>query len=214
MLRQNKPGAQMRKLTKCILFFMVCILGGAITGHTFAQDVPRAALAYRADLTRIAHNTWGLNAPTPVFAAQIHQESGWHPQAVSKVGAQGMAQFMPATAQWWCQLNKLSQTDCQPTNPTWALRALVGYDKWLYDRVHGSTEYERLWAALRAYNGGLGHWQLEAKAAGSYVRKEVDTACGKAKRHPSHCPENLGYPKRILEQLQPRYASWGRMVTA
>lgn len=210
MLRRS----EIRKLLNWAMYFVACILLGGLCGKTFAQEAPRAALAYRADLTRVAHSTWGLNAPVPVFAAQVNQESGWNPQALSKVGAQGLAQFMPATAQWWCQLNKLSLIDCQPTNPTWALRALVGYDKWLYDRVHGGTEYDRLWAALRAYNGGLGHWQLEAKIAGGYARKDVDSACGKAKRHPSHCPENLGYPKRILDELQRRYASWGRMVTA
>lgn len=175
-----------------------------------AADIPRAALKHRADLTRIAHAEWGLDAPIAAFAAQVHQESGWNPQAVSQVGALGMAQFMPATARWWCEVNKLSVEACQPSNPVWAMRSLVGYDRWLFERVRGSSEFDRFWAALRSYNGGLGWWQQEAQLAGSYDRLAVDAACGQGRRAAVHCRENLGYPRRILLVLQPLYLSWGR----
>lgn len=199
-----------------LLVFILGMLAAVSGSQAFAgEDIPRAALKYRADLTRAAHAVWGLDAPIAAFAAQIHQESGWNPEAVSRVGARGMAQFMPATAQWWCDKNGLSAIDCQPTNPVWAMRALVGYDRWLFDRVRGPSEFDRLWAALRGYNGGLGHWQQEAATVRPALdRLAVDAACGKARRHLSFCPENLGYPHRILTLLQPRYLSWGRGVSA
>lgn len=179
-----------------------------------AQSVPPAAVKYRADLVRIAHAEWGLDAPVASFAAQINQESGWNPAAVSKVGARGMTQFMPATAKWWCGLTGQAVADCQPSNPVWSMRALVGYDRWLYARVNGESEFDRLWAALRAYNGGLGHWQAEAATVRPLKgRESIDAACGRAKRHISFCPENLGYPQRILIVLQPRYLGWGRGVS-
>lgn len=190
-------------------FFLIIAFGQA-----HAQDIPRAALKHRADLTRIAHAEWGLNAPVAAFAAQVHQESGWNAAAVSRVGAQGMAQFMPATTRWWCGLSGTPAAQCSPTNPTWALRALVGYDRWLFDRVRGPSEGDRMWAALRAYNGGLGHWLNEARVARSDARPAVDTACGRASRSTVHCPENIGYPRRILLALQPRYLTWGRGVQA
>lgn len=182
------------------------------------QDIPRAALKHRAELTRSARAVWGLDAPIAALAAQVQQESGWDSAAVSVVGARGMAQFMPATAAWWCGLNGLAAVDCQPANPTWALRALVGYDFWLMQRVRGATEYDRLWAALRAYNGGLGHWQKEAAVVVAATdlhppHQVVDAACGRARRARQFCAENLGYPKRILEGLQPRYLGWGRVVS-
>lgn len=175
-------------------------------------QVPPAAAQYRAELTRAAHTQWGLNAPIAAMAAQVHQESGWKPQAVSRVGAAGMAQFMPATASWWCERNQLTPQQCQPTNPTWALRALVGYDKYLFDRTPTRySAHDRLWVALRGYNGGLGHWSAEAASTGlaQPSRQQVDAACGQARRHRIHCPENLGYPQRIMSVLQPRYATWG-----
>ena len=196
-----------------ILITLACLLAlFAWPEQAKAQGVPEAAQRYRADLTRAARLHWGLNAPVAAFAAQIHQESGWRPEAVSRVGATGMAQFMPATAKWWCNLNGMSPLQCQPRNPSWAMRSLVGYDKWLYDRVYGANEFDRLWAALRSYNGGLGHWQAEARNAGSARRTAIDAACGTARRHPVHCKENLGYPRRILLTIQPRYESWGRGV--
>jgi soluble lytic murein transglycosylase-like protein len=199
----------MRRLSVLLLLLAVGAAGASPTP-------PRAALKHRADLVRTAHQVWGLDAPVAAFAAQVHAESGWNPLAVSRVGARGMAQFMPTTATWWCQVNKLSPLECQPENPAWALRALVGYDRWLYERVVGPSEYDRLWAALRAYNGGLGHWQKEAALAGVPPvkgRDSIDAACGRAKRSPVHCQENLRYPRRILITLQPRYAGWGREVT-
>lgn len=176
-----------------------------------SAQVPQAARQYRALLVRTAHAAWGLDAPVAVFAAQVHQESAWRPGAVSHVGAQGLAQFMPATTRWIARLSPALAAQ-QPFNPAWALRALVTYDRWLYDRAPARyTPRERMHVALRAYNGGLGHWQAEAAATGAAqpTLAQVDAACGKARRAAVHCRENLGYPHRILVVIQPRYATWG-----
>lgn len=186
----------------------------SFTNDSVAQSIPHKAKQYQRTLTREAHSQWGLNAPTPAFAAQIAQESAWNRWAVSHVGARGLTQFMPGTARWWCERKGIARKLCQPHNPTWAIRSMVGYDRFLFDRTpkHYSN-YDRLWVALRSYNGGLGHWRREAKATGLRwpTRQQVDRACGKARRHRSHCKENLGYPRRILIRLQPRYASWGKV---
>lgn len=174
-------------------------------------QVPQAAQQYRALLVRTAHAVWGLDAPVAVFAAQIHQESAWNAQAISRVGAQGLAQFMPATATWIAGVDPALAAR-QPFSPAWALRALVTYDRWLYERTPARyAPKDRMWVALRGYNGGLGHWQAEAAASGAArpTRVQVDAACGRAKRAPVHCRENLDYPHRILVVIQPRYAAWG-----
>ncbi len=190
----------------------VAVLVLSVAFKPAAAQVPAEANAHKRTLLRAAQLEWGLGAPVAVFAAQVHQESGWRPEAVSRVGARGLAQFMPGTAAWWCELNGLSRLDCQPHNPAWAMRALVGYDKYLYDRAPARySGRDRMWVALRAYNGGLGHWQAEARTTGLALptRAQVDGACGQARRAALHCAENLGYPRRILITLQPRYAAWG-----
>lgn len=206
-------------LCKFMVAYTVAILLGVLLAFSSnvqaAGYIPPNAVKHRLELTRIAHAEWGLNAPVPLFASQIHQESTWNPSAVSKVGAQGMAQFMPATAKWLCETSGTSVNQCQPQNPTWAMRAMVQYDKWLYARVWGLNEYDRMWATLRAYNGGLGWWQREALltvAKRQATREEIDAMCGKHKRHQLHCKENLNYPRRIMNIYQPRYSGWGRMI--
>lgn len=219
----QQAGRQLRALAWLILAWTLvalasialALLGGCmLASPVWAQSPPPVARPYQASLLRAAHGQWGLDAPVAVLAAQVHQESAWKPQAVSHVGARGLAQFMPETARWWCELNSLAPLDCQPHNPSWALRALAGYDKYLFDRTPGRyATYDRMWVALRGYNGGLGHWQAEARQASGDSRTAVDAACGRARRHPSHCPENLAYPARILDRLQPLYAGWGPLLT-
>lgn len=203
----------MRSLNLAMVLAAAVLIVSTCTNPRQAHaQVPAAAQQHRALLVRSAHAVWGLDAPVAVFAAQVHQESGWRTDAVSQVGARGLAQFMPATAAWWCEFINVSKADCQPHNPAWALRALVGYDKYLYDRTPTRySAYDRMWVALRGYNGGLGHWQREAAASGAAqpTRQQVDAACGKARRAAVHCRENLGYPRRILVELQPRYLGWG-----
>ena len=204
-----------RDFLKAVLLTGLCALAvqlWPVSAHAQpTPQIPREALAHRSLLIRSAHYAWGLDAPVAVFAAQVHQESAWRPGAVSHVGAAGLAQFMPATAKWISAITP-ELVDNQPFNPSWALRALVTYDKYLYDRT--PTRYspqDRMWVALRGYNGGLGHWQAEATSSGLVrpTRAQVDAACGKARRAVVHCKENLGYPYRILLVIQPRYADWG-----
>jgi len=174
-----------------------------------AGDIPRAADQYRRPLTREAQMQWGLRAPVARFAAQIHQESGWRADAKSAY-AGGLAQFTPATADWIAKLYPRELGEGAPYSPTWALRALVTYDRWLYDRTRGATECDRWWFLLRAYNGGLGHVQAEARLTACPLHREVvDAACGLAKRAAAHCAENLGYPRRILLTIEPCYRTAG-----
>ena len=180
-----------------------------------AADIPQGALKHLADLTRNARVVWGLDAPVATFASQVHAESRWRPDAVSPVGAQGIAQFMPTTADWIAQAYP-ALAERQPFNPGWGLRALVTYDRHLWDRIKAATPCERMAMTLSAYNGGLGWVWRDQKLADS---KGADSARWfdqveqfNAGRHAAAFRENRGYPRVILLTFEPRYAAagWGQ----
>lgn len=208
---------QRDELLVTLLIAVVCLIGGFFTGHLQAAEIPPAAHKYRADLTRSARLSWGMDAPIATFAAQVHQESGWHPNAVSRVGAQGLAQFMPATARWIGGIvPELAAR--QPDNPTWALRALTAYDRWLYERIQADTECDRMAMTLASYNGGLG-WLLKDKAMAQSAGDNRNRWWGhvdryNAGRNRESFAENRGYPVRIIRAIQPAYAAWGKGVCA
>lgn len=179
------------------------------------QSVPQAAKSYQRELIRNGHAVWGLKAPVALFAAQIHQESQWNIRAVSPVGARGLAQFMPKTANWISELYP-ELADNQSYNPSWALRALVRYDYWLYQHVSARTECDRMAFMLSAYNGGLGWVQKDKRKARvqgldpqTYWQSVELVNSGRSR---ANFTENRGYPKRIIYRWQPLYQTWGPLV--
>jgi len=78
--------------------------------------------------------------PVEFFARVIWQESRFNAQAVSKKGAQGIAQFMPATADW--------RGLADPFDPIEALKNSAGY---LHDL---KTQFGNLGLAAAGYNAG------------------------------------------------------------
>ncbi len=159
------------------------------------------ATKYRPFLTREVRFVWGYNEPVSTFAAQIRQESGFNELARSP-HAGGLAQFTPATAGWiGGAYPELAGGDT--LNWKWAIRALVRYDRHLYERLPADARRWEL--ALRAYNGGLGWIQKEIRACGA-----DGNACCRRFRAAVSCCENLNYPVMILDKWKPQYAGWDR----
>ncbi len=193
--------------------FLCLAMVGALTAPALAQ-VPRDAAKYRAELIRNARFVWGMDAPVATFAAQIHQESGWKPDATSPVGALGIAQFMPATADWIAKAYP-ALADREPLNPSWGIRALVTYDRHLWERVRAATPCDRMAMVLSAYNGGLG-WVYRDQRMATAAEADAGRWFNQverfnAGRRPSAFAENRGYPRRILLRHEPLYraAGWG-----
>ncbi|HJM09496.1 MAG TPA: lytic transglycosylase domain-containing protein, partial [Gammaproteobacteria bacterium] len=81
-----------------IRLFLSLFLFFLVTPESNAEE-PRSSLKYKRDLIRHSRIVWGLNAPVPLFASQIHQESSWNHLAKSKY-AKGLTQFTGTTADW------------------------------------------------------------------------------------------------------------------
>ena len=176
-----------------------------------AQGIPADAYRYQRDLVREARLVWGMSAPVATFAAQIHAESYWRPHAVSRVGAQGLTQFMPATAAWiataYPELGRAA-----PLDPRWAMRAMLRYNRhnaYALAPALDRCEAAAMWTA--SYNQGRG-WTERARAASPWPQiwfgATEDVNPGKSH---ANFLETRRYVRRILLDLEPRYraAGWG-----
>ena len=186
----------------------------ALVTWAWPADIPARAGQYRAQLVREARAVWGMSAPVATLAAQIHQESAWRAEAVSRAGAQGLAQFMPRTAAWLPGVAP-ETGEPLPLNPGWSIRAMVAYDRWLFDRIHAATVCDRWAMTLSAYNGGLGWLRRDQALAAEYgldPGRWGHVRLVNAGRSVRNHEENRGYPRRILGVLTPVYrsAGWGR----
>lgn len=176
-----------------------------VCAHALAAD---PALPWRATLKREAQAVYGVGAPVPLFAGQIRQESGWRPDVTAWDNGRGLAQFMDATATMVSRAYpELGAPD--PYNPRWAIRALVRYDAWLYERVKGRNECERWGAALKGYNAGVGYVQrAQARSVFPYqwFGETENVNAGQSARNFTYSRE---YPRWILFKHQPLYVGWG-----
>jgi soluble lytic murein transglycosylase-like protein len=201
----------MRLATRIALWLhlsMLVFLLMACMSVVLAQAIPRDAQRHQLTLKREAQQAWGLDAPVATFAAQVHQESRWREDAKSPVGAVGLTQFMPATADWIGGLYP-SLGDRAPTNPTWALRALVNYDKWLADRIKADDACQDMAFALSAYNGGLG-WVYKRQKLSAQPGVCLNETCAiNPGVTAASQRENQHYPEVILRKYEPLYSSWG-----
>lgn len=183
----------------------------AVDAPAWAQTIPRAALQYKRALIGNARFVWGLDAPVAMFAAQIHQESGWRADAKSAY-AGGLSQFTPATATWISEKYTDELGDNSPFEPSWALRALARYDRFLYERMTARDRCNHFAFVLSAYNGGEGN-VIKQKRAAKAGGADPERWFGSVERYRVRAQwahdENYSYPRRILLRWQPLYLTWG-----
>lgn len=127
-----------------------CVIDGTPINNTEQQEPTVKIPEQYRDAVEKSANTAGL--PVGIIAAQIQQESGWNPKAVSPVGARGIAQFMPGTwAEWG--------NGKDPFDPFAGLDAQGRYMKHLGDIIAdlASNEQEKIRFTLASYNAGAGN---------------------------------------------------------
>jgi hypothetical protein len=117
------------------------------------RDNPTAPACLQATASQAALDA-GIN-PT-YFLRQIQAESGFNPNAQSPAGAQGIAQFRPATAKGM---------GVNPFDPIAALKAAANLMGAYIQKYGGGIQGEE--KALAAYNWGSGNLQSDIAAHGS-----------------------------------------------
>jgi soluble lytic murein transglycosylase-like protein len=151
-----------------VVFVMLLLV---VLGGLGAQAAPLTAqgalppgvvpAAYQMFVLRAAQTCPGITAP--LLAAQLDAESGWNPNAVSPVGAQGLAQFMPGT---WAGEGLDGDGDGirDPFNPADAIASQANFMCKLLAAVLGDRTLhgDPIDLALAAYNAGLGAVQRYA----------------------------------------------------
>ncbi len=86
-----------------------------------------------------------------LIAALIFQESGFNPDSASWVGAKGLMQVMPRTAEQVGVTGDL-------TDPETSVKAGTRYLAWLRERFDADLRVrDRMWLTLAAFNAGIGH---------------------------------------------------------
>lgn len=177
-------------------------------------QIPDAARGFQREYVRVVRSEWGIDAPVASLAAQIAQESGWRDGLTSRVGAKGLAQFMPTTADWINEIHPELQADALYSR-AWSMRAQAVYMKWLVGRVRGAENAcERFAFALCGYNGGE-RWVRQRQALSKTPGRCFDATCRiNPGIHPANQRENEEYPVRIERHWAPRFylAGWGKMA--
>ncbi len=175
------------------------------------SDIPPAAEIYRRELIGEARFAFGLDAPIALLAGQITQESGFDPRVCSRAGACGLAQFMPGTAKWISGAYA-SLRPAAPLDSHWAIRAMVTYDKSLYDAVKpANTDCDRWKFTLSDYSGGT-RWRVKRQAMSPQPGDYTISAAFNPGITKANQQENADYPFKITYQHQPVFASWSSVM--
>jgi cell wall-associated NlpC family hydrolase len=154
----------------CLAAFMALVLGllviAAMAGAQSADGAGGGAIsaaggALKAGAVRAAYALWIQRAgalcaavPPALLAAQIQQESGFDPNALSPAGAEGIAQFMPGTWPTWGRDDD-GTGRVSPYNAADAIMAMGRYDCALSAQV-ARVPGDPVANMLAAYNAGPG----------------------------------------------------------
>jgi soluble lytic murein transglycosylase-like protein len=198
-------------MKKSIIFFIIgyglLMLAGLIQNAHSADLCDK----YARTLMREAQAVNGIGAPSPLYMAQIRQESSCREGVTAYDNGRGLAQFMDGTSKQVSSLYpELGPPD--PYNPRWAIRALIRYNGWIYQRVKGKDPCHRWGATLKGYNAGPGYViKAQTKSPDPLVWFGV-TEFVPTQQSPENFEYSRTYPRKILFKHQPIYAALGTTV--
>ncbi len=142
----NKPKRKLKILPVAMLtLFTLLLFVAAVVIIITHRDRP-LPMEYSEIISKYSAEN---NIPEHIIYAVIYTESSFEPDAVSKAGAVGLMQLLPATAEWLCQREGVEFDDEMLTNPDFGICYGTKYLKILYDR------YQNWDATHAAYHAGF-----------------------------------------------------------
>lgn len=133
-----------------VVVAVVLLSGGAMSAPAMAQDMPAArSAALRPYAGHVAEAARRFGIPEAWIWAVMRVESGGNSRAVSRAGAMGLMQIMPAT---WAGLRTRYGLGSDPFDVRDNIMAGAAYLREMHDRYGNAS------AMLAAYNAGPGRY--------------------------------------------------------
>lgn len=133
-----------------VVLAVVLLSGGAVSAPAMAQDMPAArSAAVHPYAGHVAEAARRFGIPEAWIWAVMRVESGGNSRAVSRVGAMGLMQIMPAT---WAGLRTRYGLGPDPFDARDNIMAGAAYLREMHDRYGNAS------AMLAAYNAGPGRY--------------------------------------------------------
>jgi membrane-bound lytic murein transglycosylase MltF len=175
------------------LFTIVLVFSGSASWARHSLGVDR----YDDQIQQSVRKYWGHFPNWQFWKSQLYQESVFDPEAVSPVGARGLAQFMPAT---WDQIaRELGLGNISPHESKYAITAGAYYMAKLsrsWKSKRSNIDRHRL--AMASYNAGMGNLLKAQKACGGQNSYHQIIAC-LPEITGIHSKETITYVRRIEE---------------
>ncbi len=135
----------MRSLGKTLVWLAGAIIIVALVYNVAAKST--YPLEY-TDLVLLKSNE--NNIPRNLILAVIREESRFKPEQVSKVGAVGLMQVMPKTAEWIAEKRGIKYDANKLSDPDVNIDLGVWYIRYLYNQFDNNDTL-----AIEAYNAGI-----------------------------------------------------------
>lgn len=148
MKRHKKSNVRQNHIKRGVRLFTVLLFIGIVLFSIFLHNyLSRPAPEIRMIITEYAHK---YRVQKHLVEAVMHAESKFDQKAVSHVGAVGMMQLMPKTAEWIAQEGELQYTDLK--EPRQNIMLGTWYIDYLLKKYHNNEVL-----VLAAYNAGRGN---------------------------------------------------------
>lgn len=188
----------------CIQFKLIFILLFIFPSLSYSKEI---YINYSVQKCRLY---FGLNAPCGLFLAQIEQESGFNPDAISPVGATGLTQFMPGTKIYINNKYKIPEVGWK-----WGVIAQKIYMKEIYRGFELKNKIlsrcDLYLVALAGYNGGPGHTEKEiTRSDKKYWFNGIEKVKLSNRSEENH-KENRNYV-RLIYKKQKKYIQYGSII--